>query len=45
VENLSEEIFLCLIRAGMVLIITAIWGVFVQERDFSGNIAKTMGKA
>ena len=45
VENLSEEIILCLIRVGMVLTITEIWRVFVQERDFSGNIAKTMGKA
>ena len=44
-ENLSNEVILCLIRAGMVLTITEIWRVFVQERDFSGNIAKPMEKA
>ena len=38
-------VILCLIRAGMVLTITEIWRVFVQERDFSGNIAKPMEKA
>ena len=44
-ENLSNEVILCLIRAGMVLTITEIWRVFVQKRDFSGNIAKPMEKA
>ena len=44
-ENPSNEEILCLIRAGMVLTLTKIWRVFVQERDFSGNIAKTMEKA
>ena len=32
-ENLSKEIVLCFIRTGMVLTITEIWNVFVQERD------------
>ena len=41
-ENLSEDIIICLIRAGIVLTITEIWKVFVQERDFSGNIANSM---
>ena len=45
VENLSEEVILCLFRAGMVHTITEIWRVFVQKRDFSGNIASSMGKA
>ena len=45
VENLSEEVILCLIRAGMVLTITEIWKVFVQKRDFSGNIANSMERA
>ena len=44
-ENPSNEEILCLIRAGMVLTLTKIWRVFVQERDFSGSIAKTMEKA
>ena len=45
VENLSEEIIICLIRAGMVLAITETWKIFVQKRDFSGNIANSMEKA
>ena len=45
VGNLSEEIIICLIRAGMVLTITEIWKVFVQMRDFSGNIAHSMEEA
>jgi hypothetical protein len=45
VENLSEEVIICLIRAGMVLTITEIWRVFVQKRDFCGNIAKSMEKS
>ena len=44
-ENPSNEEVLCLVRAGMVLTLTKIWRVFVQERDFSGSIAKTMEKA
>jgi len=43
-DYLSEEIITCLIRAGMVLAITEIWKGFVQNRDFSGNIDKSMGK-
>ena len=43
-DYFSEEIITCLIRAGMVLTITEIWKVFVQERDFSGNIVESMGK-
>ena len=42
---LSEEIITCLIRAGMVFTITEIWKVFVQKRDFSGNIVESMEKA
>ena len=45
IENPSNEEVLCLVRAGMVLTLTKIWRVFVQERDFSGSIAKTMEKA
>ena len=44
-ENPSNEEVLCLVRAGMVLTLTKIWRVFVQERDFSENIAKTLEKA
>ena len=44
-DYLSEEIITCLIRAGMVLAITEIWKGFVQNRDFSGNIDESMGKA
>ena len=42
---LSEEIITCLIRAGMVFTITEIWKVFVQKRDFSGNIVESIEKA
>ena len=35
---------LCLIRSGMVLTLTEIWKVFVQKRDFSGNIERPMEK-
>ena len=45
VENLSEEVIICLIRAGMVLTILEIWKVFVQKRDSSGNIANSMEEA
>ena len=44
VENLSNEMILCLIRSGMVLTLTKIWKVFVQKRDFSGNIERPMEK-
>ena len=44
VENLSNEMILCLIRSGMVLTLTEIWKVFVQKRDFSGNIERPMEK-
>ena len=44
VENLSNEMILCLIRSGMVLTLTEIWKVFVQKRDFSGNIERQMEK-
>ena len=40
----SEEIITCLIRAGMVFTITEIRKVFVQKRDFSGNIGESMEK-
>ena len=42
---LSEDIVTCLIRAGIVFMITEIWKVFVQKRDFSGNIVELMEKA
>ena len=44
-EKLSEEVIICLIRAGMVLTITEIWKVFVEKRDASGNIANSMEEA
>ena len=31
VENLSEEVIICLIRAGMVLTITEIWKVLFRK--------------
>ena len=45
VENISENITVCLIRAGMVLAITGIWKAFIQKRDFRGNTATSMGEA
>ena len=44
-EKLSEEVIICLTRAGMVLTITEIWKVFVEKRDASGNIANSMEEA
>ena len=44
-DTLSEEIITCLIRAGMVLTISKVWKAFVRDRNFSDNIATSMGEA
>ena len=38
--DISEEMILCLIRAGMVLMNVQVWKTFVSSRD-SGNINRT----
>ena len=45
VKNLSEVIVVCLIRAGMVFVITEIWKAFIEKRDFCGNITTAMEEA
>ena len=44
-ENFSENIMVCLNKAGMMFAFTGIWKAFIQNRDFSGNIATSMEEA
>ena len=41
-NNPSEVVVACLIRAGMVFAITEIWKAFIEKRDLRGNIATSM---
>ena len=45
VENISENIVVCLLRAGMVFAITGTWTAFIQKRGCSGDIATSMEEA
>ena len=45
VEDFSEEMILCLIRAGMVLTIVKVWKTFALARDSSGSIVTAMNSA
>ena len=43
--DISEEMILCLIRAGMVLKNVQVWKTFAISRDSSGNIGTAMKSA
>ena len=43
VGNISEEMILCLIRAGMVVTNVQVWKTFAISRHSSNNIGTTMG--
>ena len=42
IESISEEMILCLIRAGMVLTNVSLWKTFAIARDSSYEIGNTM---
>ena len=45
INNPSEAVVVCLIRAGMVFDITEIWKAFIEKRDLRGNIATSIKEA